>query len=88
MKDKLDTLRFESGKFGLPYKIKQARLRQMVVGANGIAYEERLWPVSGTFRSGSQENLIAHDKHSRAFRDMTPEMQEWLTRIAYTGDSM
>ena len=87
MKDKLDTLRFESGKFGLPYKIKQARLRQMVVGANGIAYEERLWPVSGTFRSGKQENLIAHDKHSRHFRDSNPEMQEWLTRIAYTGDA-
>ena len=57
----------------------------MVVGANGIAYEERLWPVSGTFRSGKQENLIAHDKHSRHFRDSTPEMQEWLTRIAYNG---
>ena len=83
---KLDTLRFESGKDGLPAYIKKNCLRQMVVGANGIAYEERLWPVSGTFRSGKQENLIAHDKHSRHFRDSTPEMQEWLTRIAYSGD--
>ena len=88
MTSKLDTLRFESGKDGLPARLKRARLRQMVVGANGVAYEERLWPVSGTFRSGAQENLIAHDKHSRHFRDSTPEMQEWLTRIAYTGDVM
>lgn len=84
---KLDTLRFESGSNGLPARIKKAGLRQLVVGADGVGYSERLWPVSGTFRCGDQANLIAHDKHSRAFRDTTPEMKEWLTRIAYNGDN-
>ena len=87
MASKLDTLRFESGKDGLPARIKAAGLKQIVVGANGRWYEEPQWPMSGTFRSGGQVNLIAHDKHSRAFRDATPEMQKWLTWIAYTGVS-
>ena len=87
MKSKLDTLRFESGKDGLPAKIKAAGLKQIVVGANGQPYEERLWPVSRTFRSEDQGNLIAHDKHSRNFAAAPPDMKEWLTRIAYNGDS-
>jgi hypothetical protein len=85
MTSKLDTLKFESGKDGLPARLKARGLRQVVVGANGMGYDEHLWPRSGTFRCGKQENLIAHDKHSRAFRDAPLALQEWTSKIAFGG---
>jgi hypothetical protein len=86
MKSKLDTLRFESGAEGLPRKIKQAGLQQFVVGANGQCFDPVDWPDSLTFRLDDQQNLIAHDKHSRMYRDSTPEQRAYLTQIAYKGN--
>lgn len=87
MTSKLDTLRFESGLYGLPFKIKQAQLRQVVVGADGVAYDEQQWPLSRTFRLGNQDNLIAHDKQSRIFDAHPRAEQAWLTKIAYGVDA-
>ena len=87
MTSKLDTLRFESGKAGLPARLKAARLRQMVVGANGMGYDERLWPRSDTFRCGDQSNLIAHDKQSRHFEAADGKLKMWLKHIAYGGEA-
>ena len=86
MRSKLDTLVFESGNTGLPACLKEIGLQQVVVGADGTAYPEEMWSVSKTFRLGDQSNLIAHDKHSRAFAAMNPEMRAWHTKIAY-GDN-
>lgn len=85
MRTKLDTLRFESGNDGLPTRLRHAGLKQIVVGANGYWYDEEHWSDSLTFRLGDQENLIAHDKHSRGYRDAAPEMRAWLSKIAYKG---
>jgi hypothetical protein len=83
MMTKLDTLRFESGVDGLPAKLRQARLKQIVVGADRHGYGEESWPHTETFRLGDQSNLIAHDKHSKIFAASTPEQKKWLTEAAY-----
>ncbi len=85
MKTKLDTLRFESGADGLPTRIRHAGLMQVVVGADGEAYPEECWSGSLTFRLGDQQNLIAHDKHSRGYRDATIDQRAYLSQIAYKG---
>lgn len=85
MVSKLDTLRFESGNDGLATRLRYRGLKQFVVGANSTAYPEETWSDSLTFRLGNQENLIAHDKHSRAYRDAAPDMRAWLSKIAYKG---
>ena len=66
-KTKEDAYRFESGNNSLTQFVKRAGLEARVVGRNGRAYGETTWPVSNTFRQGSQHNLLIGDKQTRGF---------------------
>ena len=69
-KEKLDAYRFESGDRSLTRQILARGLRALVVGRNCRGYSPRWWPKSGTFRQGSQDNLLVADNQTREFASL------------------
>jgi hypothetical protein len=64
---------FESGPESLTRRVREIGLSTLVVGKNGIAYDIPMWPVSETFRLGSQGNLLIHDNKAREFAEASGE---------------
>ncbi len=58
---------FEAGRFGLSNQLAAMGLRPLVVGRDGLAYEVPQWPMSRTFRSGLQENLLVADNRTEKY---------------------
>jgi hypothetical protein len=67
IKEKLDAFLFESGPYSITAQILKAKQRVAIVGRDGRAYGPRWWPFSGTFRQGSQSNLLVADNVTRAY---------------------
>ncbi len=64
---KMDAYRFEGGKKSLTKQVLQMRFNVLVVGKNGVGYEKEDWFRSGTFRQGTQENLLIADNQTNAY---------------------
>ena len=58
---------FESGPQGLTARLLAAGKSAVVVARNGQAYLPHEWTGSGTFRLGSQPNLLIGDNQTRAY---------------------
>jgi hypothetical protein len=80
--DKLNAYAFESGANSLTSQLRRQGLTAVVVGDDGVGYDVPDWPKSGTFRLGTQANLLLVDNQSRAFAEASPESREtiaWMT---------
>jgi hypothetical protein len=83
--EKLDACAFESSTNSLTSQLRREGLAAIVVGHDGRGYDVSDWPKSGTFRLGSQANLLLHDNQSRAYAEISPESRETLARMTW-GD--
>jgi hypothetical protein len=83
--EKLDACAFESGTNSLTIQLRREGLAAVVVGHDGRGYDVPDWPTSGTFRLGSQANLLLNDNQSRAYTEMSPQSRETLARMSW-GD--
>lgn len=81
--NKMDAVRFESGKAGLTRQLSARGLRALVVGRDGRAYDERQWYESHTFRSGCQENLLVADNRTRQYAEADSETRKYLCEAAW-----
>lgn len=80
-----DACLIESGPRGMTTLIRQAGMRAIVVGRDGVGYDVPNWSRSETFRLGMQSNLLLADNHSRAFASMSPASRETHSRMTW-GD--
>lgn len=80
---KLAALRLESGRHGISSQVLGRGLSIDVVGRDGLRYPWEEWPVSGTFRSGDQSNLLVGDNRTAQYRDAEPARRRELTRFAW-----
>ena len=69
-RDKSDAYRFESGPHSMMRRILARGGQVLIVGRNGRGYPPRWWPLSDTFRQGTQANLLIGDNQTRAFTAM------------------
>ncbi len=72
--------RFESGRAGLTARVRDAGFNACVVDREGRAWQWKDWPVSRTFRSGNQENLLVSDNRTRAYDQASPAERRALSR--------
>lgn len=68
MRDKIDALRFESGRHSLTRQITAQGQRVLVVGRNSVGYDIPDWNRSGTFRQDDQDNLLVQDNRTEEYR--------------------
>jgi len=79
-----DTSRFESGYNSLTARLRKQGFSALVVGRDG-AYDIPKWPTSGTFRSGSQSNLLLSDNQTRLFNTYS-EPEKRIHRVMTWGN--
>ena len=75
--DKMDAHLLESGPDSLSQQVLSMGKEILVVGRNGRGYSPPLWPTSGTFRLGNQENLLISDNRTRQFSSTSPGEKEF-----------
>lgn len=76
--DKLDALKFESGREGLMRRIESLGLRALVVTRDGEAHPPSAWWCCGGYRSGEQQNLLIADNRTRQFSTLD---RWWRRRV-------
>lgn len=81
--DKVAALAIENGRDGIGPQIVRHGLETVVVGRDGRSYEPSRWPASGTFRSGTQANLLVGDNRTAQYRDADPALRRRLARMAW-----
>lgn len=81
--DKMDSLRFESGKGGLTRQLLGRGLKVLVVGRDGVGYEPDQWAESRTFRSGEQENLLIADNRTDQYAEGDDAFRAFLRDLAW-----
>ena len=64
---KFDAFYFESGPKSLTRQVLARGKTVLLVGRNGRGYSPTFWPVSATFRQGTQTNLLIADGQTRVF---------------------
>ncbi|MDP4025848.1 hypothetical protein Q8W71_24765 [Methylobacterium sp. NEAU 140] len=82
---KLDTFFIESGVDSLTQRVLSLGLTCLIVGADGRGYAPDHWPQSGTYRLGSQENLLVHDNYTREFLTLTPDERLTVAAASWGG---
>jgi len=75
---------FESGRNSMTRQVHAAGLKAVVVGRIGI-FEHAEWPVSTTYCSGDQGNLLLEDNRSREYAGMSQEARRKKAFFAW-GD--
>lgn len=81
IRDKLDAFHFESGPQSMTRQILAMGQEILLVGRNGRGYSPKWWPTSGTFRLGTQSNLLVADNQTRNFAALRwPEKREFVLR--------
>jgi hypothetical protein len=79
--DKISAYQFENGSSSLTQRVIAGGSEVLVVGANGRGYAPPYWPSSGTFRQGTQDNLLVADNQTRDFAAMRwPDKQAFAAR--------
>jgi hypothetical protein len=80
---KQDSYLFESGPDGLTQQVLRRGKSVVIVGRNGQIYGVDRWAESGTFRLGSQSNLLVHDNQTRAFDDLNSEEKRAFAEMTW-----
>lgn len=65
--NKLDAFYFESGPQSMTRQVLASGGEPLLVGRNGRGYSPKWWPMSDTFRQGTQCNLLVADNQTRNF---------------------
>jgi hypothetical protein len=86
VKDKKDSYLFESGPNSLTQQILRYGQTVVVVGADGQRYEIDQWVDSGTFRLGTQHNLLVKDNQTRTFDRMSEAEKRAFVGLTWGGD--
>jgi hypothetical protein len=81
--DKMESLKFESGKDGLTRQVCALGLQALVVGRDGVAYAREQWRQSHTFRSGGQRNLLVADNRTRQYAEADAPTKILLEQCAW-----
>lgn len=81
--DKMESLKFESGKEGLTRQVRALNLQALVVGRDGAAYPAARWRESCTFRSGAQRNLLIADNRTRQYAEADAATKSFLEYSAW-----
>ena len=87
MISKRDAYRFESGKNGLTMQVVREGKRVLVVGKDGIAYEQERWHESRTFWQSEQENLLVADNQTRDYAEGSFSRRDYLRLTAWGMDT-
>jgi hypothetical protein len=77
--------RLESGRGGITSQIDRMGLRAVVVGRDGIAYEQDDWYKGAIFWQGEQQNLLVADNQTDAYRYGDADRRILLSRLAWGG---
>jgi hypothetical protein len=85
LESRKDCNKFEAGTNGLTRQIMRRGLAPVVVGRNDKTWGIEDWPVSRTFRSGNQENLLVADNRTYDFEAGDPKWRSKLAHLAW-GD--
>jgi hypothetical protein len=85
LKTKADAYALEHGANSITAQCLKARKTALIVGKDGRGYPPYLWPVSGTFRQGRQENLLVRDGQTDAFAIAPHAFKRQLFNLAW-GD--
>lgn len=83
IQSKSDALSFESGRHGWTQQILSRKLRPLVVGRDGQAYEKEDWAQSQTFRSGDQQNLLVADNQTQRYQRAGAEERRALSEFSW-----
>ncbi|WFT92831.1 hypothetical protein QA633_31470 [Bradyrhizobium barranii] len=83
IRDKKDAFFAESGPRGMTRRIFEMGLNALVVGRNGRGYPPAAWPMSDTFRLGTQRNLLVHDNVTRAYVDMPFSEKRSISKLTW-----
>ena len=83
--DKRSAYLLESGHLSLTRQVQDRGLRAIVVGRDGREFDAEDWPVSGTYRSVGQTNLLVADNRTRDWERAAPRLRLRLSRDAF-GD--
>jgi hypothetical protein len=81
--DKHATYLLESGHRSITAQVAALGLRSVVVGRDGCAYGVDDWPVSHTYRSGTQENLLVADRRTVDWLRAPNRLRRRLSRDAW-----
>jgi hypothetical protein len=83
IRDKKDAFFAESGPRGMTRRVFEMGLNALVVGRNGRGYPPAAWPISDTFRLGTQSNLLVHDNVTRTYRDMPFSEKRSISKLTW-----
>ena len=67
LRNKEDTLKIESGKYGLTKYLKKKKIQIFVVNCDGEKFEENQWKFSETYNFLKYDKSIISDKHTRKY---------------------
>jgi hypothetical protein len=76
---------YESGRIGLTAQLRRQGLEAVLVTRQGEGFGVADWCQSGTYRMGTQPNLLISDNQTRIFLDLAPGHQVTSARMAW-GD--
>lgn len=84
IKGKMDAFMLESGPGGITRQIMNRGLSPLVVGADGRGYSAEWWAFSGTFRQGTQANLLVHDNVTRLYDEAPVERKNYFATLSWS----
>jgi len=80
---KMHVFRLESGKNSITNQIKKMGLNVIVVGKDGLGFEENEWHASNTFWTSTQSNLLIADNQTKRFEAADSETRSFLERFTW-----
>lgn len=83
LRDKADAYRLESGKRSVTRQIQAAGLRALVVGRDGVAYDQDDWDRADTFWQSDQQNLLVDDNQTARYRESDAAQRALMSRFAW-----
>lgn len=81
--DKYSAYLLKSGRASITRRVQQQGLRPVVGGADGRVYDVQEWPLSATYRSGGQRNLLISDNRTRDWEEAPPRLRRRLMKDAW-----
>lgn len=85
MRNKIDTLKIESGKNSLSNYLKKKKIKTYVVNSDGNKFEEKNWKLSETYCFFNKNKSIISDKHSRKYLKLSKN-NKYISRMKVWGN--
>ena len=85
IKNKIDTLKIESGKNSLTNYLKKKKIKTYVVNSDGNKFVEKNWKLSETYCFFNKNKSIISDKHSRKYLKISKN-NKYIKRMKVWGN--